>query len=87
MKSGGLKSALLCGLPLGFEAELANGLVEIGMVEFLLFDDAGDVAEVFLGAAFAIKFEFVEDDVFGRGKIDGRARGFDAADFLQRPWQ
>jgi hypothetical protein len=28
--------------------ELADGLVEVSVVEILLFDDAGDVSEVFL---------------------------------------
>lgn len=35
-----------------------------------MVDHSGDVSEVFLMAAFAVKIEFVKDDVFGRGDGD-----------------
>ena len=42
-----------CRLPLVHQAELGGDFVKDGVIEFLLVDDAGDVAEMLLLAALA----------------------------------
>jgi hypothetical protein len=57
------------GLVVGGEPEFIEEGCEVAEVQRLLLDDAGDVTEVLLGTAFAIEFQFVEDDVFWRSEF------------------
>jgi hypothetical protein len=70
---------------LGFEVERAYGGFEKLAVEFLLLDDACDVAKVSLVSAFPIGLEFVEDDVFGRSDCDLTVGCGDPAGMGERP--
>ena len=51
---------------MGGEVEGGEVVLEECLVEFLLLDDACDVAEVALVLGFLVEAELVDDDVFGR---------------------
>ena len=72
---------------LGGEAEGGEVVVEEIVVEFLLFDDAGDIAKMALMFGFLVEAELVYDDVFGGGDVDFAGRGGDAAGVFERPWK
>ena len=54
----------------GGEVEGGELGLEKCLVEFLLFQDAGDIAEVALVLGLFIEAELVDDDVFGGGEGD-----------------